>query len=502
MRTKCRLVLFGTVVVLMLLSWAGVALAWPDLGPDEWQQYGLSEEQLKAISQGYPDGTWRPYAEVTRFQATKMAVEAFNITPLDAANPSFSDVAKDDPYYRYVEAAYAAGLTRGVAPNVFGGDQTITRQQAVAMIARWVAQRDGYNLESRYPAQTVDRLLGRFSDGEQVAESIRREVALAVDFSIIFGSNGALRPAAVLNRIQYASTLTRSMGRVGDQWSWYLGSFSGTVGAEAEFAMNEAKDFSLSDVFDPKDEPVLSKIVAAKCASYGVSYYLEKDLMLTDLFADVDMGGAWVYIIYKKPNVLQAYLDLKAEEAALKASGQYDTAIAQRKSIAFRFGKLLGYTDAYLLAKLAIAGPPPVTTIDERSYWLGSFMGTVGAEAEFAMNEAKPFSLSDVFDPAEEPLLTPRVKAKCDGYGVSYYLEKDLMLTDLFADVDMGGAWVYIIYKKPNVLQAYLDLKAEEAALKASGQYDTAIAQRKSIAFRFGKLLGYTDAYLNAKLGL
>ena len=71
--------------------------------------------------------------------------------------------------------------------------------------------------------------------------------------------------------------------------------------------MNESKDFSLSDPFDPADEPILTKIVQEKCDSYRVKFYLEKSLMLTDLFAEYDMTNLWVYIIYKKPEVLQAY---------------------------------------------------------------------------------------------------------------------------------------------------------------------------------------------------
>ena len=85
---------------------------------------------------------------------------------------------------------------------------------------------------------------------------------------------------------------------------------------------------------------------------------------------------------------------------------------------------------------------------------------------------------------------------------MSYYLEKDLMLTDLFSEYDMTNLWVYIIYKEPAVLQAYFDLKAEEAALKAGGNYENEIEKRKDIAFRFGKILGYSDAYLKAKLNI
>jgi hypothetical protein len=431
-----------------------------------------------------------------------MAVEAFKIPKVNPETPTYTDVVKDDPYYSYVETVTAAGLTKGSGAGLFDPDAVTTREQALAMITRWVAQRDGYVLSSMYTQADMGKLLGRFSDGDLVTTGLQAEIAFAVDFGIVVGNKGALAPKDALTRIQYAAVLIRCMGRPGDARSFYLGNFDGTVGADAEFAMNEAKDFSLSDVFDPKDEPVLTKIVKKKTDGYGVSYYLEKTLMLTDLFSEYDMTNLWVYIIYKKPAVLQAYLDLKAEEAALKAAGNYENETEKRASIAFRFGKILGYTDSYLRDKLKIQQPYPAwaTTVDPQSFSLGNFDGVLGAESEFAMNESKAFSLSDVFDPNDEPYLSTLVTKKTESYGVSYYLEKTLMLTDLFSEYDMTNLWVYIIYKDQAVLQSYFDLKAEEAALKASGHYDTATEQRQSIAFRFGKILGYSDAYLKTKL--
>ena len=499
-----RVAAAASLAIALVLTLAGSALAWSDLGPDDWGRYGLTEEQIKVISDGYPDGTWKPYDEVSRSQSAKMAVVAFEIPLVDPDAPTYTDVPKDDPYYRYIETAAAAGVTRGIGGGLFAPSEPVTREQAVAMIARWVALRDGYDISSMYTKPDVDAVLARFSDGDLVSPNLQSELAFAVEFGIVMGNRGALLPKDHVTRIQYAAELVRSEGQTADDRSYYLGNFAGVIGTEAEFAMNEAKDLSLSDPFDPAYEPILTKIVQQKVDSYGVSFYLEKSLMLTDLFPEYDMTDLWVYLVYKKPAVLQAYLDLKAEERALKDSGTYDTAMDQRMSIAIRFGRLLGYTDTYLLNKLDLTALPPDLSpqVDDRSYYLGNFAGIIGTEAEFAMNESKDFSLSDPFDPADEPILTRIVQEKCDSYGVKFYLEKSLMLTDLFPEYDMTDLWVYIIYKKPEVLQAYLDLKAEEAALKASGRYDTAIEERKDIAFRFGKILGYTDSYLKAKLDM
>lgn len=129
--------------------------------------------------------------------------------------------------------------------------------------------------------------------------------------------------------------------------------------------------------------------------------------------------------------------------------------------------------------------------VDEYSFSLGNFDGTVGAFCDVIMTEAKLLAFSDPFYPADEEVLTSYVSKKCENYGVKYYIEKNLLLTKLFADVDMEGAWVYILYKDDAVLDQYLALQKEETDLKTAGTY-TEKAQI-DLATRYGKLMGYSD---------
>ena len=81
--------------------------------------YGLTESDLAAISQGYDDGTWRPYNDMPRRQFVKMAVTAFDIPTATPATPTFSDVSPSDEYYPYIEGAVAAGLIEGTGGGMF-----------------------------------------------------------------------------------------------------------------------------------------------------------------------------------------------------------------------------------------------------------------------------------------------------------------------------------------------------------------------------------------------
>ena len=122
---------------------------------------------------------------------------------------------------------------------------------------------------------------------------------------------------------------------------------------------------------------------------------------------------------------------------------------------------------------------------------LGKMVGEIKAWCEAAKNEAKELSLSAPFKPEEYDTLLPHMKEQAERNRVNYYLEKSLIITDLFGDMDLSGIWVFLIYKVQKTLDAYLQLKEDKEKLVESEKYDG--KPRKDIAIRFGKLLGYSE---------
>lgn len=72
------------------------------------------------------------------------------------------------------------------------------------------------------------------------------------------------------------------------------------------------------------------------------------------------------------------------------------------------------------------------------------------------------------------------------------YLEDEGFLTDLFPVSMNKDRFNTIFYVEDGVLQAYLDLKAEKKRAQETGTYTP--EKRYDIAYRYGKLLSYTDA--------
>lgn len=108
------------------------------------------------------------------------------------------------------------------------------------------------------------------------------------------------------------------------------------------------------------------------------------------------------------------------------------------------------------------------------------------------MSLSSPFSLED-YD-----FLLPYVKKATEDNQVRFLLEKNLMTTDLFAEVEMGDNWVFIIFKKENIVEDYFALKTEKEHLEKEGKYVG--ETRKRIAKEMGRLLGYSDQYIDERM--
>ena len=102
--------------------------------------------------------------------------------------------------------------------------------------------------------------------------------------------------------------------------------------------------------------------------------------------------------------------------------------------------------------------------------------------------------MSSPFPPEDHDLLLPHIERAARENEVQFYLEKTLITTDLFADVDMTGKWVFVIYKKDRVIEDYLALKAEKERLEKSKEYTG--EARMVIAVKMGRLLGYDEDYI------
>jgi hypothetical protein len=122
---------------------------WTDLSESDWADDYVQYLADQNIISGYPDGSFRPNASVTRAQFAKMVVGAMQWTLVTPPTPSFSDVPADFWGYSYIETAYAHGIITGYSDGTFRPNNGVTRAQVAKLIylaRQWGAVEGSVNL--------------------------------------------------------------------------------------------------------------------------------------------------------------------------------------------------------------------------------------------------------------------------------------------------------------------------------------------------------------------
>ena len=124
-------------------------------------------------------------------------------------------------------------------------------------------------------------------------------------------------------------------------------------------------------------------------------------------------------------------------------------------------------------------------------------LGVVGGFCELVNAGVKNIALSGTMTSAEMDDFLPKAQQVADDHGVEIFRETDLIRTDLFPEDIAEGLEVLLFYQG-NKLDRYLQLKADQKALQAKGEYQG--AEREAIARRFGRLLSYSPQGVNKLL--
>ena len=203
------------LALVVLLAWAASpasAQTWSDLGTDILDDYGITEAEVAGISDGFGDGTWRPYAGMTRAQFVKMAVDRFGLVLINPVSPSFQDIPTTHQYFRYIETAYRAGMIVGIGDGYFARTRTISRAEGAAIIVRYVADQQGTTTEDLFSRTEIQNVLAPFQESlGTIGESLADEMAAAVEWGIVHGTaDNRLNPRELLRRIQGAAMLLRA----------------------------------------------------------------------------------------------------------------------------------------------------------------------------------------------------------------------------------------------------------------------------------------------------
>ena len=118
-----------------MLNSHAYAASFPDV--HKTSEVGKAIEQLseRKIISGFPDGTFKPNAPLTRQQAAKMVANILNITPNHFIEVSFTDVDMKNSNYQSIVAVAELGIMTGYEDGSFKPSEKLTRSQAAKIIS-------------------------------------------------------------------------------------------------------------------------------------------------------------------------------------------------------------------------------------------------------------------------------------------------------------------------------------------------------------------------------
>ena len=160
-----------------------------------WYQAALDFARDHRILLGDPSGNMMPNDNATRAQMAAMLVRVFGCTAgKDIAH--FTDVSTTAWYYSELSTAAQMNIFNGYGDGTMGPNRSITRQEAMIVIARAFAVPDGTAAD-----------IQAFRDASSVGSWAVAKVGGLVKAGIVNGDNGSLHPTASITRAEIAQML-------------------------------------------------------------------------------------------------------------------------------------------------------------------------------------------------------------------------------------------------------------------------------------------------------
>lgn len=164
-----------------------------DVPDDSPHAQGVEWVLVEGLATGFADGSFGPDQPVTRAQMATYLARALALEP---GEQTFADVPEDFVHAEAISAVAQAGITEGIAPDIFAPALPVRRDQMATFLTRALELEPG-------EATFVDVEAGSIHAGA---------IAAVADLEITVGfDDGTFRPSQPVTRAQMATFLFRSL---------------------------------------------------------------------------------------------------------------------------------------------------------------------------------------------------------------------------------------------------------------------------------------------------
>ena len=192
------------------------ALIWNPLEMDDvaghWSKDGVNDMASRLVVSGVGNNLFAPDRNITRAEFAAILVRGLGLLR-GVGNQSFSDVPGGAWYAEYIETAVSYGLIYGYGGGRFGPDDTITREQAMAMLLRAMGLT---GLNGTVSESEFNDILSAYTDAGELSDYAIAAAAGCIRTGVILGMDeDTLSPRSYITRAQAAVTVRRLLQYAG-----------------------------------------------------------------------------------------------------------------------------------------------------------------------------------------------------------------------------------------------------------------------------------------------
>ncbi|MEC0090461.1 S-layer homology domain-containing protein [Paenibacillus macquariensis] len=176
-----------------------------------WSKDMVNDMASRMVVNGVDATHYNPDAAITRAEFAAIIVRALGLAE-SGKTSAFRDVKSGDWYVGAVAEAQEYGIIQGYEDGAFHPSDTITRQEAMAVIARamkWTG------LHASVNGAEAESALASFTDGSAVDAWAKPEVAAAVKNGLVKGSDIGLKPTNPITRAEVANMIQKLLQKSG-----------------------------------------------------------------------------------------------------------------------------------------------------------------------------------------------------------------------------------------------------------------------------------------------
>ncbi|WP_162009971.1 Ig-like domain-containing protein [Paenibacillus xylanilyticus] len=173
---------------------------------NHWAKSAINDMGSRMIATGVSEDIFEPNRDITRAEFAAMVIRALGLVPISGETP-FIDVNKSDWFADYIYTAREYQLIEGYSNAQFAPMDTITREQAMTIIAK------AMKITGIHPNLSPDQismLLQEFKDESLISGYARDHIAAGLAMDILNGRTvTTIQPKNKITRAEVATLLQK-----------------------------------------------------------------------------------------------------------------------------------------------------------------------------------------------------------------------------------------------------------------------------------------------------